>query len=267
MNPHSLFARLVPSEFRPLLSCVSPNAFRVLEWKKVLAHAPTLAKRIASGEGVDALKRQLNGIFATDLELVDDNDPRWVDASTLSQEHGSFILKLYFTQFQSEYGLFLDLRPSHFRCSVDSSPQQARILWNPNGFWTRLNPEFRQGMYAIYSGYYGNQPKLLRRGLQQVGLVKDDFSEDRIARVEAMILAHIGGDASNQSFRISHYTQSFEKLFQFLIQEKIVLPQDFLYLGIYLASLYLHLESLGGSYNVGQIYRESMTVKTQPAGF
>lgn len=247
INPKTLFSPFVPVSFRPLLSCVTPNAFRVIEWRRILSHAPTLAKRIATGEGVDELKMKMSPLIPKKITLCDDGD--WSGAAPLKPEQGESILELYFAQLKSDEGIFLDLRPSSFRLS-----DEGEILWHPNGLWKELDSEFRKGMLAVYEGYYLGQPETLRRGLLQVGLIKNEFSSDLVSEVEGMILGHIGGETLNQSFEVSHFTQSFERLFQFLIKEKIVLPPDFLYLGIYLGGMYIHLETLGASYNVRRAF-------------
>jgi hypothetical protein len=110
-----------------------------------------------------------------------------------------------------------------------------------------IQPDVRKGMLSIDKGYYFKKSHLLREGLKQVGLIQEHFPDSLISSVEGMILRHIGGETSNQQFKVLHFTKSFEKLFQFLLKEKIVLSSDFLYLGVYLASLYLHLERLGGA--------------------
>lgn len=251
INPKILFARFVPSEFRPLLSCVTPSAFRVIEWQKLLAFAPTLAKRIATGEGQEALKSKLLPFVPENIFFSSDHD-EFSKGSTLGPSDGSSILALYFAQLRCDDGIFLDLRPSTFKLS-----KTEQLLWQPNGLWVRLDPEFRKGMLAVYEGYYKNQPALLRRGLIQVGLIKDGFSPELVSHVEQMLISHIGGDTSSQKFEVAHFTQSFEKLFQFLIKEKIVLPSDFFYLGLYLGGLYIHLESLGESYDVRSAFLNS----------
>lgn len=248
IGAQTILSNIVPADFKPLLSCATPSAFRVIEWKKILAHAPTLAKRIATGEGKDDLKAKLKPLVPKGITLSSDGSG-FKKASSLKPEDGTAILALYFSQLKSDDGIFLDLRSSCFGLS-----KEGQILWQPNGLWTRLDPQFRKGMLSIYEGYYSDKPETLREGLKQVGLIKDDFPPARIKEVEDMILGHIGGDTSNQEFKVIHFTESFEKLFRFLTKEKITLPPDFLYLGIYLAGLYLHLEALGGRYDVRRAY-------------
>lgn len=255
ISPKSLLSPFVPEQFKPLLSCVSSSAFRVIEWKKILADAPTLARRLATAEGVQELALSLKPHLPHAVEIDTSGEkPKKDTKLKLPSESGESILKLYFAQFKNESGLFLDLRPGGFK--IDPVGQ---ITWNPNGLWKKWDLNFRRGMLSVYSGYYYSKPELLRRGLLEIGLIKEGFSLDLIHEVEAMVLKHIGGDLLNQEFKISHFTESFEKLFQFLIKQKIILPPDFLYLGIYLASLYMHLEELGGSYNVREAFTSTFT--------
>lgn len=248
-NPQKLFSSFVPEQYKPLLSCISPSAFKVVKWQDLASEAPLIAKRIATGEGVKIVAEGLKPHLSNRLTLHSDAHSSLMKGSSLLPEDGFSLLELYFAQFKNESGLFLDLRPSSFFLMTDGN-----IHWQPNGLWIRFRPQFREGMLSIYSGYYLKNPERMRAGLQQVGLIKEHFSKAQVSEVEQMILSHIGGETSNQSFRVLHFTQGFEKLFQFLLREKIVLPPDFLYLGVYLASLYLHLESLGGSYDVRQAF-------------
>jgi hypothetical protein len=252
ISPKLLFSPFIPADFRPLLSCVTPSAFGVIEWQKILAFAPTLAKRITTGEGQEALKVELRPLLKKNIVFCGDGD-NFARGASLRPADGSSILGLYFAQFKCDAGIFLDLRTSCFKTS-----NEGPILWRPNGLWIRLDPEFRKGMLSVYEGYYLNQPTLLRQGLKKVGLIRDDFSPALVSEVENMLLSHIGGDTSSQKFEVAHFTQSFEKLFQFLIKEKIVLPPDFLYLGLYLGGLYMHLEALGEAYDVRSAFLDGV---------
>jgi hypothetical protein len=252
ISPKSLFSPFIPTDFRPLLSCVTPNAFRVIEWRNILSFAPTLAKRIATDEGKESLKTHLRPWLTKNIIFNNDANEFSKVKLQLKSLDGSSILALYFAQFNCDEGMFLDLRSNGFSLS-----DEGQIIWRPNGLWIRLDPKFRKGMLSVYKGYYLNQPELLRQGLESVGLIKDHFSEDLVSEIEQMLISHIGGDTSSQKFKVAHFTQSFEKLFQFLIKENIVLPPDFLYLGLYLGGLYIHLESLGESYDVRKAFLES----------
>jgi hypothetical protein len=252
INPRVLFSRLVPPDYQPLLSCISPSTFSVIDWKKNLSDAPVLAKRIATGQGKEELQRKLRSHIPKSINLIHGDEAFFNRTTPLNPEQGEQVLGLYFSQFKSDDGIFLDLRASSFGLS-----SQGHILWRPNNLWKRLDPEFRKGMLSIYEGYYLDRPKLFRQGLLQAGLIKDHFASKLVSQVEDMLISHIGGDTSCYMFKVSHFTNSFEKLFQFLIKEKIILHSDFLYLGLYLGGLYLHLESLGRTYDVRRAFIES----------
>jgi hypothetical protein len=256
INPIMLLSPFIPTEFRPLLSCVTPNVFRVIEWQKILSFAPTIAKQIATGQGIDTLATHLAPIVPKNILLTSDLTHFPDRTSSLRPEDGSSILSLYFSQFKSTEGVFLDLRPSNFNLS-----QKGQILWLPNGLWKRPEPSFQNGMVSVYKGYFLDQPELIRSGLIQVGLIRDSFSASLVSKVEQMILSNLGGETSSRKFAVSHFTKNFENLFQFLIKEKIVLSPDFFYLGIQLAGLYIHLETLGGAYNVRQAFLASNACK------
>jgi hypothetical protein len=249
INPQKVFSSFVPEPYKPLLACISPSAFRVVKWQDVLAEAPLLAKKMTTGDGVINLAKDLERLLPKDIEIFAEHRSQFSNSLSLRAEDGFTILELYFAQFKNDNGIFLDLRQSNF--SLSSS---LKVQWRLNGLWTKFRPEFRKGMLSIYKGYYFENSALLRDGLKQVGLIKEHFSESLISNVEEMILNHIGGETTNQQFKVLHFTKGFENLFQFLLKEKIVLSSDFLYLGVYLASLYLHLERLGGEYNVRQAF-------------
>lgn len=233
---------LIPEEFRPLLACISPSAFKVVQWQAVLAEAPLLSNRALRREGVPELSAKLKPFFPPSIEF----DLSGSNSSPVClPEIGSQLLEIYFGQLFCPQGVFLDLRSRHF-----SKRGESLVQFHPNGLWVQLKPEFRMGMTEIYEGFYTQKPELMRTGLLKVGLIRSDFSQDKATAVESMLLSHIGGEPEAQEFRIVNFTKSFERLFQFLLENKISLSPDFIYLGAYLAGLYLHLEELGGRYNV-----------------
>ena len=47
------------------------------------------------------------------------------------------------------------------------------------------------------------------------------------------------------SFKIEKFEDSFYKIFYFFLKNKVRVGKDFMFLGIYLVTLYTHLEHLG----------------------
>lgn len=66
-------------------------------------------------------------------------------------------------------------------------------------------------------------------------------------------------------FKINHFMRSFDSLFLFLRREKITLSEDFLFLGVMLLTLYLHLESLGGAYDVKAAFSRALNCSDSAA--
>jgi hypothetical protein len=236
---------IIPEEFQPLLSCISPSAFKVVQWQAVLQDAGVLSQRALRKEGVTELAQSLQPFFPVSVEFDFSNKL----GSKSAKGFGAYLLEIYFGQLYCPQGLFLDLRARRF-LQIDES----HFVFQPNGLWVELKNNFRVGMVEIYEGYYLKKPELMRSGLLKVGLIKRDFTDQQAAEVESMLLSHIGGDPKAQEFRVKNFTASFERLFQFLLKNKISLSPDFLYLGVYLAGLYLHLEELGGRYDVEAAY-------------
>lgn len=240
MKTPFLFASLIPDEFRPLLTAVSPVAFSVVEWKQVLKDGPVLVRRWAEGVGVQDLKDSL---------------PTYWDPVSAETHLGNAVLDLYFGQIRNPNGLFLDLRRKHFIFD-----QRGFVSFVPNGFWVKWSERFRVGLWNIYSGYYGDKPEEVENGLFQIGLISDTMSSEDRDEVRRMLIGHIGGEYRHQKFYISDFTSSFERFFSFLVRKNIRLSADFLYLGIYLASLYHCLQEEGGSYDVKMRFLKTASI-------
>ncbi len=219
----------------------------MIDWKQILKDAPVLLKRVSARDGVDDLAQSLTKFWAHRIETGKVN-PSKGESSAL----GEAALELYFAQIFNPKGMFLDLRLKNF-----GFDENQKVVFQPSGFWIQWQEPFRLGLLNIYTGYYEGKDELLTQGLLQVGLVQTDTPIAKVQEVKAMLLSHIGGDYKQQKFLIADFTASFEKFFQFLLENKIRLGADFLYLGIYLASLYHCLQEVGGAYDVQQAFQTS----------
>ncbi|MBL7665821.1 MAG: hypothetical protein JNM93_11860 [Bacteriovoracaceae bacterium] len=221
-------SQLIPQDYRPLLAAISPAAFTVVDWKQLLKEMPVLLKRINDRENVS-----LRSEYASSNDL------------------GQAVLEFYFFQIFNPDGLFLDLRLKNF-----IKDKNNHVSYVPNGFWIQWQETFRLGLISIYQGFYKKDDEKLEWGLLQVGLIDRKMPKEKCDEVKKMLLAHLGGDYENQTFYVADFTKSFERFFQFLQKNKIRLSVDFLYLGIYLASLYHSLEKVGGTYDVKKCFIE-----------
>ena len=165
---------------------------------------------------------------------------------------GDRILHLYFRQWLVEDGLFLDLRPGRFAWS-------DRVLYfSPNGLWLRLRPEFRGGMVELYRSFYADDEAALRRALTRMGMLRPGMSEAAEDELIALLNNHFGMSSDAQRFSIDQFKASFDRLFDFFLAHDYRLHSDFVFVGFYLITLYLTLESLGQAHDVRRICAEAL---------
>ncbi len=240
----------LPRGFASLSDYISPAAFDVVDWKAALRKSAVISKQLLFGSKVDELCKDLtakglpHGVVFADVELAVTNQPDdWPD-------HGERLLELYFRQIIWHDRAFLDLRSERFETGASFALGDP-LRWHPNGLWVTFNRDFLTGMREVYAGFYGDDPSKVRHGLGRLGLLGDGLSQGSRSQLLALLEDHFGaGRDSPMEFRVSHFMESFDKLFLFLRNEKISLSEDFLFLGVMLLTLYLHLESLGGHHDV-----------------
>ncbi len=245
-----MIERFVPKEYRDLLDFVSPAAFKVIDWKSLLGDFRAVSKSLFDEEAAAMLLRE--------------NQPLLLPAVTMSAEPidgedvaktartGQLILDVYFSQFFSRQGMFLDLRLSRFqRAGRD-------IVWSPQRLRYRFAEPFRLGMLDIYAGYYFNEPEQMRAGMVSAGLIDGDTSQAGFEETIDLLFAHFG-EASNSKvkFDLASFRESFHSLFLHLKTHDITLPSDFLFLGVYLVTLYWGLEQIGVGLDVQKAFQES----------
>lgn len=84
-----------------------------------------------------------------------------------------------------------------------------------------------------------------------------NLSNIKIDELKSLFYAHFGpGDQSIVKFKVSQFSESFYELFHFFVTNKVELEKDFIFLGIYLVTLYMHLEDLGESCDVRAVFLE-----------
>ena len=159
---------------------------------------------------------------------------------TLSdEEYGSVILKLYFSLIFMSQESILDLRCQTF------SMEDGRLIWRPARVVHQWEVGFIEPMREIYRGFYSENKKQFRDGLDKLHL----------GSAEDLFLAHFGtGDQSQVTFTMSGFRKSFHDIFVHCKAHKIRLHEDFLPLGILLGSLYENLSHLTVALNVREAF-------------
>jgi hypothetical protein len=148
---------------------------------------------------------------------------------------GQVLLRLYFHQLYSEGPTVVDLRPQAFEEGDD------RWGWYPGRFYVDWDEGFLASLRQMYVGFYGDDQAAFERGVEGVGLegCSDLFRQ------------HFGGeDQQNVEFELAAFRETFRKIFRRAKERGLRLHPNFIALGVYLATLYQHLEDAGGTYDV-----------------
>lgn len=240
----------LPRELRQLARFVPLRGWDAIEWKPMLGSMRAVSWRFVTASGVADL-RASNEMLIEDVtfaESLDDLEPLTdVAEPARLRAFGDSILALYFSQWLSDYGLFLDLRATRF--GADGN----RLVFAPNGLWIELRPQFREGMLALYRSFYSADDDAFESALYQMGMLHSDLSTAAKSELKELLYAHFGIDQTAQRFSIDKFKSSFDELFSFFLANDFKLHSDFVWVGFYLITLYLTLEEGNQAHDVHAI--------------
>lgn len=243
-----ILMRILPGVLKELSKHVPTVLFETVEWSELAAELPKISRRILSKDGYDDLyqsqKLQIDpyGITLTNETL---SSIELSKNKTVAEK----ILTLYFVQLFSPDGLFLDLRANHF------AEENSTLKWHPTGFWTKFDDSFREGLLKVYDGFYLENDALYYEGLQEIGLLKPDFKDEDKKVLGDLFREQFGGAQNeNMKFKLEHFRTSIMRMSDFMLKKKVKISKDFLYLGIYLVTLYSTLEATNEALPVKQIF-------------
>jgi len=247
-----IWMRILPGVLKELLKHVPTVLFEVVEWNELASEIPKLSRRILKSEGykelLDYQKTLTQSLGITLSENSGDNKNYLV-----TKENGEKLLALYFTQIYSEKGLFLDLRSTHFSDSLN---------FHPSGLWTTFGPSFRKGILEIYEGFYLENDTQFNKGLEGLGIMNPNWSTEEKTELADLFKAQFGSaQFKPMKFDLEHFQKSIVAMTEFLIKKKVKINADFLYLGIYLVTLYSHLDQCQHELPVKDIYLQVVTAQ------
>ena len=234
----------MPKILKEIFTHLPTIIFKSVNIKEILTEAGPFilgfSKKTLNQDSQKSLEPLIEGIFTISKS----------DKDALQAVDGENILKLYFTQFLNPQGLVLDMRAQHF------SKKYEEHLWIPNNTWYQFKNPFRQALINLYIGFYTDNDELYTLGLKNLGLT-EGLSEGKINELKSLFTKHFGfGDQSQVSFNLNDFNDSFSILFKFFIENEIKIKTDFIFLGVYLITLYQNLELKNSSYDVRAIVLE-----------
>ena len=241
------------AEWRDLMDYLSPALFDVIAPASVAGFTSALlAGRMDLGAASrDRMERAATLSARGVPVVVTARSISSMDASAASaaqrQARGEAILRLYFHQIVEGGAALLDLRPERF----GAAPSPAR--WRPGWLRHRWRSDFLPALRGLYAGFYDDAPERFDASLETLG----------IAPARQIFLDHFGGDATAVVFEAAHFRDTFHDAFVACRDAGARLHPDFLPLGLYLASLYAHLEPLAVPLDVRAAWQDVQVARPQ----
>lgn len=164
-----------------------------------------------------------------------------------AEARGARVVALYFHQILHGDTTLLDLRQASFS-------EHHPFVWRPSPWLARWEPAFGAALRQIYVGFYRDDTAEFRAGLRALNLehCEDVFRE------------HFGSGHGSVRFEVKHFVSTFHRVFVRCRDAHTRLHPDFLLLGLYLATLYDHLERLGVSVDVAAAFEHAAVLAPLP---
>ena len=246
--------KFLPRGFGSLLDYISPSAFDVIDWAAALKKSLSISRELVFESSVQKYCEEFKAFLPNGIEFDLSKNPNLQKEDTENkidaQRFGEILLEIYFLQIYQSDVVFLDLRAERFK-----NISESRVIWRPNGLWYRFSNTFLDGIRGLYEGFYASNESKLHESLYQLGLYSNDMNPEAKSELLGLLENHFGqGKNSPVEFKVANFMKSFDCLFLFLKKEKLKLHEDFLFLGIYILTLYMHLESLNCTLNISEAY-------------
>jgi hypothetical protein len=231
-----------PKFIREIISHIPTIAFKTIHWKEFLSTSTGIVKNYLSSQVNTGLHNELDSLLDDKIHLVD-KFPVGGKSEGLGQE----VLRLYFLQLKNPEGLYLDLRSSHF------TKVEGEVYFKPNSFYFKFKDNFRTQLVNLYKGFYYEDEHQFENSLKELGMTSG-LSHEKIEELKTLFKSHFG-DTKHVKFNLDEFNESFLKIFEFFMDNKITLETDFIYLGAYLVTLYMHLGEYEESFDVESIFK------------
>lgn len=221
-------------EFGQWASFVTPAFFNVMPSKALWQRFKELAQSARDRDLHAAVIRERQALLARsslEVALIGPGTPPRAQAEGAPipvEERAARVVALYFHQILHGDTTLLDLRHQAFS-------SQGPLDWRPAAWIARWDEAFIGALRRIYAGFYRDDEDEFRAGLRALSLT---HAEDVFKR-------HFGDGQRTVRFEVKHFVATFHQVFLACRDAGTRLHPDFLPLGLYLASMYDHLERLG----------------------
>lgn len=250
---------LAGSDWSHLLSLATPTFFDVVSARDLTARARELAHHWFDREQyldcvaglAEALSMHDIGVEVAEVKpnrslIPFRSEPLSTNECPMAED-GDAVLRLFFLQIASRDRVFLDLRASRF-CHQGHS---KRSTFRPLPLFAYWKPEFVQGVRQLYRGFYGDDNALFVQATKALG----------VSAANDVFELAFGGERKHASrCSLSEFRDTFQQVFVRCRDAKQAFHPDFVTLGIMLATLYDHLETLGGVYDIAAAFHAGFSL-------
>lgn len=247
---------LAGSDWSHLLSLASPSFFDVVSARDLSARAADLARNwfdrkryldCVSGLSASLAEEDI-GIDVFAVQPIRSLIPFRSEPTTLEQcpvsGDGNAVLRLFFRQIATRDTILLDLRACRF-CRLSGG---ARVNYRPLPLYAHWQPDFVEGVRQLYRGFYEDDAALFAQATRSLGV---SAASDVFERA-------FGGEKKHScKCSLAEFRETFHEVFLRCRDANVPFHPDFVTLGILLATLYDHLETLGGVYDVTSAYLQA----------
>lgn len=252
-----LVRRLVQgTDFKRFLDFVTPAFFDVMPARGLLSAARTLVSGYRNGESFErARQARQQSVRTLGLTVEVTKGPAGPSLDTLDEvarkEVGQAALQLYFHQIYAyDAPTLLNLSADRF------SHDGERPRWSPSPGTVDWPQSFRQSLGDIYRAFYVDDDLPLEEALRPLGL----------SPAAELFRAHFGaGDQRAVRFEVEKFINAFHEVFLCCKKHGIQLEPSFLALGIYLATLYETLETVGVPLDARDAFEAVYSPTTPPS--
>lgn len=240
-----LWSLLKNAEWKPFLELLSPSFFEVLPARLLLSQAKKLSGNYfdtAAFAAARASRAEALGASGLPIRL----EPSLPSTAAMATD-GDSVLALYFHQVLSPQTVLLDHRSTAFR------QDERGLIWAPSPVFAQFELAFSSALAEMYHGFYEGDEARFSRGANALGLGK----------VEGVLRNQFGvGDQSAVRFSVREFQGRFQDIFRACKAARVQMHPDFVALGIGLATLYEHLEKLGGIFDVRAAFQRAVSLRT-----
>jgi hypothetical protein len=239
---------LAGGDFAQWASFVSPAFFEVMPaqplWRRFKDLAAGSRDRVAYQQALTERREQLRRC-ALPIALEDPAELRPVapggsappapnpPEASAAQARARHLVELYFHQLFHGATSLLDLRKQAFSPELPSR-------WRPAAWVVQWDAGFLLALRQLYAGFYREDADQFRAGLTALHLTS----------AEHVFRHHFGAGQREVTFRVRDFVATFHQVFSTCKEARVQLHPDFLPLGLYLATLYDHLEQLSAPVDV-----------------